>query len=637
MRPSVALASLPWAPVTEPSLALAILVAAARGSNIPAKALHLNTELLQDVTFDTYVAVAEYWGINEFVFTDSLSHGLDDWQLDALVDRCAAHLKNGREGLRYATVESLVDMLLRFRFDVAPAFLERCADKVLATEPTMFGLTCMFDQTLASVALAKIVKERSPETLIVLGGYAVQGPPGEQVLKAFPWIDGIARGDGEEAIIKLAQASVGDYPLNRIEGLLVRDQVPRPQRSTNLQNSPDPDYSDWFSDVETLKRDAQIEIVTGTLPVESSRGCWWGQSKHCVFCGIDDDTLRFRHKTADRTFDMLAGMRDRYGDLEFRFSDYILPIPYYDQLLPRLAEVERPYRLKCEIKANQSIERVRQLSRAGFREVQPGIESFSSGVLKLMDKGVSAIQNVALLKHGYVHDIVVHYNWLYGIPGETSEHYRDMRANLPRLYHLTPPVSRSEAIVTRFAPLHTDPARFGSTTQPVHHRCYDVLFSLETLAKSGFSLDDYAYYFERYLTFEDELSDIYKDCVTQINHWKRQHRDGEVRLDYEDSGECLVVLDSRFGPEREMRLEGLDRAVYLACDEAPVTLDRIRSTLDLNTDGSLAQIAAVITRLDEDRLIWREGEKILGLAVPRAVADRHLNSKWRTQWISIYR
>src|SRR5262249_17058337 len=154
--------------------------------------------------------------------------GVDDSQIEALVERCADHLTGDRQNSRYTTVEALLDMLLQFRYEVVPTYLADCVDKVLTHEPTLLGLTCMFDQTLASVALAKTIKERSPQTLIVLGGYAVQGPPGEEILKAFGWIDAIARGDGEEAIVRLARASVGDNPLHEIDGLLVRGHWPRP-------------------------------------------------------------------------------------------------------------------------------------------------------------------------------------------------------------------------------------------------------------------------------------------------------------------------------------------------------------------------------------------------------------------------
>jgi len=631
------MASMPWAPVTEPSLAMGILIAKARSAGIRARAMHLNIDLLEHVTFDTYVKVAEYWSLDEFVFTELLSEGVDDTQIRALVDRCAEHLSGDRANERYRSVEELLDMLLKFRIEIAPPYLERCAEKILSEKPTMLGMTCMFDQTLASVAVARLVKQQSPETLVVLGGYAVQGPPGEQVLKAFPWIDAIARGDGEDMVISLANASVDPKALKQIDGLLIRDNIPSPQRNSLLEASPDPDYSDWFADVAELERDTGVRIVTGTLPVESSRGCWWGQSKHCVFCGIDDETMRFRHKTPARAFEMLAGMRRTYGDYEFRFSDYILPKPYFEHLLPKLQDVDPPYRLKCEIKANQSPDRVEALARAGFKEVQPGIESFSTDVLKLMDKGVTGIENVSLLKQGYLHEIVVHYNFLFGIPGETAQHYRDLRNRIPALYHLTPPVSRSEAIVTRFAPLHADPERFGFETAAVHHRCYDVLFSRDMLARTGFSLDDYAYYFARHREFDEEMLDLYNQCVAQINHWKAQHREREVTLDYVDTGDGLLVRDTRYGDEKVTSLAGVARSTYLACDAAPVRVAALIASVSDELKCSADDVTTALDLLDDERFIWRERDRVLGLAVPQTVANARFVSNWRTQWISIHR
>jgi ribosomal peptide maturation radical SAM protein 1 len=373
------------------------------------------------------------------------------------------------------------------------------------------------------------------------------------------------------------------------------------------------------------------------LPVESSRGCWWGQRKHCVFCGIDDLTLKFRFKPAHKTLGMLRSMRARYGDHPFRFSDYILPKEYFAEVLPELATVVPRYRLHCEIKANQTPDSIAALAAAGFEEVQPGIESFSTDVLRLMDKGVTGIQNVALIKYGYLNRIVIHYNFIYGFSGETPEYYHSMLEQIPRLYHLIPPVSRTEAIITRFAPMQADTSRFGSTETPRHHRCYDVLFSEAFLNCSGFSLDDYAYYFERYLDFTDELSEAYAHIVAQINHWKRQHRERVVRFDFVDDGHSLRFTDSRFSEApKTPSVSGVHRAAYLACNNAPVRIDSLVEDLAATGQYSNAEVVSAFADLDDARMVWKEGERVLGLAVPSNVADERIDSEWRYRWTAIF-
>lgn len=638
MEPSVVLASMPWAPVQEPSLALGLLGATLRAHDVRTRVMHLNTLLLEHVTYDTYVDLAGYWGLDEFVFTELLSPGLDDAQVEALAERCTAMRRTVDPGQRYPAPSDLLDMLLRFRGEVALDYLEQCADRVLAQRPTMLGLTCMFDQTLASVALARIVKDRSPQTLVVLGGYALEGPPGEQVLESFGWVDAVVRGDGENVVVPLAHASAGRRAPAGIPGVQVRGEPAVQAQPVNLADGPDPDYDDWFDDVARLQRETGIRVVTGALPVESSRGCWWGQRKHCVFCGIDEETLKFRHKPAARTLDMLAAMRSRYGEHPLRFSDYIMPREYFGDLLPQLEQVRPPYRLHCEIKANQTDDSVADLARAGFEEVQPGIESFSDEVLKLMDKGVTAVQNVALLRYGYIHGVLVHYNLIYGIPGESAGAYRQMLERIPRLYHLMPPVSRTEAIVTRFAPMHTTPHRFGWLSTPRHHRCYDVLFGADFLETTKFDLDDYAYYFEPYEDFASEMKELYAQVVLQVNHWKRLHRERVVVFTYADDGERVVLEDSRFHAEPATSvLDGLAREVYLACTRGPTNLERLATALVDGGRCTRAELDAVVARLDDARAVWWDGRMLLALAVPRDVCDAHVANGWRQRWTAVYK
>src|SRR5262249_42912681 len=229
---------------------------------------------------------------------------------------------------------------------------------------------------------------------------------------------------------------------------------------------------------------------------------------------------------------MLQSLRAKYGDYNFRFNDYILPSNYYNTLLPDLAKVQPPFRLQCEIKSNQTPARMKLFREAGFTDLQPGIESFSSPVLKIMDKGVRGIQNVFTLKTGYVNGLVIHYNILYGLPAERPDYYLEMLEKMPMLYHLQPPVSRAQTEITRGAPLQTAPPRFGIYKQPRHATLYDVLFSDDFLARTHFNTDGYAYYFERDFEWDDELAELYSQLVIQVNHWKTRHRQENVILSY---------------------------------------------------------------------------------------------------------
>ena len=633
IRPRVALVSMPWAPVTEPSLGLAILKAQLTREGISARVFHQGLGLLRHVTWDAFQQIADCWGLNDFAFTGVLDGAFDRDQIQCVMECAVAHTEIGSTRA-FPNATALGEAVIELRHRIVPTYLAECAEQILAYDPTMVGFTCMFDQTLAATALASLLRQARPDLLIVLGGYALEGPPGIEILKAFPHIDAIVLGDGEPAIGALARASVGNGELAAIPGVVAQG-AKEPQRRSlaNLANSPAPDYDDWFADLERLREEDRVTVRTTLLSVESSRGCWWGQKHHCVFCGIDEETLKYRNKDADSVLAMLSSMRERYGDsLPLRFADYIFPARFHAELLPRLASIDPLYELRCEIKANQTTEKIQAFADAGFTELQPGIESFDTNVLRLMDKGVSGIQNVFLLREGFRFGIQINYNFLYGLPGERAEWYARMAKLLPRLFHLTPPYSRTETIVTRFAPLQMDPHRFGVATKPRHYRGYDSLFSEEFLSRTQFELDNYAYYFRRNFEYSPDAVPHYWALTTLIDRWKRQHLNRAVELTWADDSERVTIVDSRRREAPVVReISGLTRDVFLGCLDKPIA----RRELADDVGASASDTEAAIGALDRDELIWTEDELVFGLAVPESIASDHRARGWQGQWTSV--
>src|SRR5262249_48286245 len=139
------------------------------------------------------------------------------------------------------------------------------------------------------------------------------------------------------------------------------------------------------------------------LAFEASRGCWWGQKKHCTFCGLNRETMTFRVKSAERVLGTMRRLSSRYTFRHLQAADNILAMSYWKTLLPRLAEERlssagKPVSIFFEVKPNLSRAQVKAMADAGVAHVQPGIESLSTHLLELMAKGVTGLQNVYLLK-----------------------------------------------------------------------------------------------------------------------------------------------------------------------------------------------------------------------------------------------
>jgi radical SAM superfamily enzyme YgiQ (UPF0313 family) len=147
----------------------------------------------------------------------------------------------------------------------------------------------------------------------------------------------------------LALASIGERQLEDIANVVTRSSLrPAHRAQADLNLAVTPDFDDWFRDVEQLDSADHVRIVTKSLPLEGSRGCWWGQTRHCTFCGIDEASLAYRSRSADDVLATLRELRSRYGDLEFRFSDYILARGHYQELLPKLEAEDPKFRLSCD-------------------------------------------------------------------------------------------------------------------------------------------------------------------------------------------------------------------------------------------------------------------------------------------------
>ena len=103
-----------------------------------------------------------------------------------------------------------------------------------------------------------------------------------------------------------------------------------------LDELPTPDYGEYF------RRAAELGIVPEHLrhrtwlPAQSARGCWWGEHRHCTFCGLNGSTMAYRSKSPARVRRELAELAARHGTLRFYFVDNILDRRYIDELLPAL-------------------------------------------------------------------------------------------------------------------------------------------------------------------------------------------------------------------------------------------------------------------------------------------------------------
>jgi ribosomal peptide maturation radical SAM protein 1 len=397
-----------------------------------------------------------------------------------------------------------------------PKFLQIACDKILAFTPRVVGFSSVFVQNLASIALAERVKRRSPKTVTILGGANACAPMGSAILKLGNWFDFIFSGeaDNELAIFLTKFRDHGTLPESRLI-----DCAP----ITNLDLSARPNFSDYFEQLRIFQREELLpKNLPSCIPFETSRGCWWGTTRHCTFCGLNGKEMGYRAKPALQVISELTNLAECYPGVPLYATDNIMPQKFKKEVLPKLATLRDKLALDIffEVKSNLRVEDLDSMYLAGIRNIQPGIESFSSHVLQRMDKGVRGIQNLWLLRACAERNICVTWNILYGIPGERKDDYEAMIRLFPHINHLQPPSSCIKITIDRFSPYHDRPTQYGITNvRPFS--MYELIYPAEA------PINDLAYHFlgdyeTPFLCDEEFRSKFVSEVQDWISGWKRE-------------------------------------------------------------------------------------------------------------------
>ena len=213
-----------------------------------------------------------------------------------------------RHGLRVRIVNIALKMLKDERFDVE-RFIRR-------QNPVAFGLDLHWmAHVQGTLAIAEIIKRVHPKTPVILGGLSATYYH-EEILREYPFIDFVVRGDStEKPVLQLLQALKGDRISKTIPNLTWRDE------ENEIQVNPLTHVPENLDDIAIDYRHIMKKVVryadpTGYQPfidwysypvtaVFTCRGCTY----HCKTCGGSAKTFRSmanRKKPAYRDPKLLA-------------------------------------------------------------------------------------------------------------------------------------------------------------------------------------------------------------------------------------------------------------------------------------------------------------------------------------------
>ncbi len=469
------------------------------------------------------------------------------------------------------------------------------------------GFTITHEQLMASLCLAKLMKEKYPKIHILFGGAILNQMTGKGLLNSFTFIDSAAYGEGENTLKELTERIFSNSDdLSDIPGVIFRKKreivINEPRELVkSLDELPVPDYSDFHS----------YELVDGSssvvphIPFETSRGCFWGK---CVFCNLDQQWHgKARIKNVNRLASEVKYQVEKYKSSQILFTD--TNISNSIDALHELSKLGLDLNIFAEVSGHDiSYKSMKILRKAGVRVIQVGIEAFNENLLKRYGKGVGLMRNMEMLKWCLELGIEVGYNIVIKYPDETANDVKETLNTMKYASIFQPPFLINYSL-----------AYYS-----------DAYYNLEQHNVKGIDLPpEYKSIYPQ--SFLKECSPLVAICVIPVpkkdkrtnwkpvqrfvkkwhKKWNGSHfkpqlywRDGETFLLVEERDERRMVKDS-------WCLTGDHRELYLLCDKESQSLEELEKNMNINRKS----IKGIVDELQNEGLLYSTDGRALSLAI----------------------
>ncbi|MCP9452927.1 MAG: RiPP maturation radical SAM C-methyltransferase [Nitrospira sp.] len=607
----VALVNMPFSSAKYPSIQLGTLSALLKSHGIPVDCHHLNVRFAHLIGVDLHELICEKralfgeWLFSAILFRDNPKRAEYPTVFKPVFEQAARE-----SGRPIGYFEELGNR-------VAPQFLTWALRAIDWGEYQLIGFTSTFDQHVASLTMAKLIKDLYPQVTIVFGGANVDGEMGLEHLRAFPFIDYVVMGEGETTLVPLVHHVLsGGVPGSQVPaGVAYRKNgqviaTPHPALFSDFTKTGPPDYDDYYRLLGELGH--TLQGLDRILLYEGSRGCWWGEKHHCTFCGLNARSMTFRAKTPSQVLEELTVLSHRYDAVRFRFVDNIIDLGYIEDVFGKLAADHCDFDIFIETKSNLQKHHIKTLAAGGVKCMQPGLESLSLNQLRAMEKGVTPMQNIVCLKWSLYYHVAMLWNILLGFPGETDEDYQRQIDLIPSLLHLQPPEAVGKFWLQRFSPYFMRPADYGiRITGP--GLAYSYVYDERVV-----DLKKVAYDFEYEVDGWSVDVHLYQELIAAVENWQRLHRSlDKPFLYYSKTPTSVTVYDGR-NPKAPMRkrYEGPAALVIEICNEAAKTAGQIRAALASRVDCGESDLATILSGLTAERVLYEERGKYFTLAIP---------------------
>lgn len=316
---------------------------------------------------------------------------------------------------------------------------DKLRSEIVKEKPDILGLSIMTSNRTSSFKLFKMAKELNKKIINVAGGVH-STILFEQMLKNYPQVDFIVRGEGEKTIIELLDAiekRKGKGELQKIKGIAFKDgekiviTEPRQRMSSaELNKLPLPKHEYFRYQIERY----------GVAYVMSSRGCPFD----CKFCPSQPMWGRMvALRSAENVFGEIKYLIKEFPNLKlisFADDEFIIDNKRVIDLCKMIIDSELKIKWRCTGRVTSiTDELVSWMKKAGCMEIGFGVESGSQKILDNMDKRQTIPQIIKAYDICRRNGMNATTLLITGFPGETAETINDTIKLLKRIRRIGDP------------------------------------------------------------------------------------------------------------------------------------------------------------------------------------------------------
>lgn len=315
--------------------------------------------------------------------------------------------------LRLGQIPSYEGDYLTFIADITQAVLDRNAKCV------SFYTLWPFHHIM--LRIAREVKQRSPETVIVFGGPQASCTA-RATLEFMPYVDFVNTGEGENTVVPLFRCILrGEGDLSDVPGLHYRKEGKLCQNDQPVPLSDLDELPMWDPRLLLPQSPEELARKDYFMPIDVGRGCPYS----CTFCCTSFFWRRvYRLKSPERIVAEIRYLHDTYGITSFMFSHDAFTInkKLVEQVCDKILESGLKITWRCSARLDCITEDlILKMQQAGMVHLELGVETGSPRMQKIINKNLDLDKARKVVSFLLERKLRVGLFFMYGFPQETEE------------------------------------------------------------------------------------------------------------------------------------------------------------------------------------------------------------------------